>query len=1239
MITGADGTIRYVNPAFASITGYSPNEVVGQHPRMFRSGCEPESLYTHLWSVVRSGHVWNGAMLNRRKDGTVYEEDVRITPVLDGNGKIDGYIGIRRQVTGQRNAEQTQALLAAIVESSEDAIISYTPTGTVLTWNRGAESIMGYTAAQAVGMPVSGLVPADRSEKLQILFDQVRSGECVSQYQGLGLRRDGSTIHISVTACPIRNHLGEITAISTVVRDVTERQASDRTKAVLSSIVESSDDAIWSTGPDGRIAGWNHGAERMLGYSREEAVGAAAETLGLPAEHDRVSDAELRAKGGMRVEVSLSGATIRNAVGEPAGLSCIARDIGQRLAAERKLAESEARFRQIFENAPIGLAVTSLEKRFIQVNGSLCRMLGYSEEELLRTTWAQLTHPDDLELSRQRFRGLRNTDDYGVWDSEKRYIHRTGGVVWVRIRISTLRNSDGSPRCFVLHAEDITERRSADAALQESEERFRVMADSCPAMMWVTDAEGGNQFINRAYQEFCGADYDDPGGVKWQLLIHPEDTARCVREALRATRDRTRFSSDVRMRRADGEWRWITSVAEPRFSATGAFLGHVGIAQDITERKQAETLARQTSERLTLATRAGAVGIWEMNIAENRLVWDDQMFRLYGYDPGAGVDALRVWEAGVHPEDRQRCDREVQAVLSGVRDFDTEFRVRWPNGSTHTIRAIAQVQRDCSGQPLRVIGTNWDITALRNAAEELLLSNRKLAEANATANEMATEAARANAAKSRFLANMSHEIRTPMNGVIGTIQLLLKTDLTAEQEQYATVAERSGRALLHLIDDILDLSKIEAGRIVLEEVAFGLQDVLDEVVKTLRSLADQKGLRLDLHTAPEIPRGMSGDPHRLGQVLTNLVANAIKFTESGTIVVRAALDSAAGDRLTVRFSVTDSGIGIAPEQVRSLFSPFMQADSSTTRQYGGSGLGLAISKQLVEMMAGTIGVETVPGRGSTFWFTAVFGKVAETPAPAEPAPALVSRDRPTARILVAEDNAVNRLVILAQLKKLGYEGTAVNNGAEAVEALRKGGFDLVVMDCQMPLMDGFEAARRIRGSIDADLPIIALTAGALREDRARCLAEMNDYLSKPVSMDRLSEVLERWLRHSPKPVVRIPDSRECRNGSFDEAELLERLGDRRIAGLILKGFLEHVPLQLNRLREVLEHADTEGVLAQAHSLKGSAATVSAVGLCALAKAIENAGNEGRLDRCAGLAAQTEGEVEKFREAVQAGGWL
>jgi PAS domain S-box-containing protein len=1282
VITDALGAIQYVNPAFTALTGYPAEEVLGKNPRLLKSGRHSPAFYAELWSTLLSGRVWHGEVTNRRKDGALYDEEMRIAPVCDEQGVTTGYIAIKRDVTGRRARESAQAFLAAIVEHSEDAIVATTPAGTILTWNHGAEAIFGITAPQAIGQNVSLFIPPDRMSRMARFIDRVSHGEVLSNYEGICRRADGRRIHVSVTGFPISDPSGKVTATVALLRDSTERDLSEQklqeSEERFRTMADGTPSIMWVTGVTGEIEFVNRACREFFGITSEEVHGRRWQTVVRPDDqaayvaafersvrehlpfeaeaHGRRADGEWRFMGS-RAQPRFSPA------GEFMGHIGLCADITERRRAAQALLESEERFRAVFEHAPSGICVTGMDGRFIQVNMAFCRMVGYSEQELLGMPWSALTHPDDLESS-LRTKGKISRNPGGWEEAEKRYIHRNGSVVWVRIRLAVVLDSDAVPLCHLVHVEDITERRRAEQALQESEERFRIMADSCPIGIWVTDPQGETQFANGTYRNFCGIASDQVDQDQWKRLIHPDDGPEFLKAFDRALKDHKPFMAVWRLRRADGEWRWIESHAASRFSPDGEFLGLVGASKDITDRRQAEQALKASEEKFRQLAENIHEVFWMVNAAGAEILYISPAYeQIWGRSCQSLNENPMDWLDAIHSGDRERV-REIFAKQMQGEFVEMEYRIWTPDGQEKWIRNRSFPIRNESGQFTRIAGISEEITEQKRYESELIRARE--------------DADAANRAKSRFLANMSHEIRTPMNGVVGMNQLLLETSLTPEQRHFVEVAQDSGRTLLTLIDDILDLSKIETGKMVLENASFNLSHIVEDVARLLSLQAHAKELRLDVRVSPKIPRLLRGDAHRLRQVLTNLAANAVKFTERGAVTLHATLESARPSGATVRFSVADTGIGISQEQIPGLFSPFVQADASTTRRYGGTGLGLTISKQLVERMGGAIGVESRPGEGSTFWFTATFEHAAavepeprtgRTTVPDDsglrragpdvsdpgaisiPSPQGSSgelRSRHDERILVAEDNFTNREVILAQLRKLGYIAHAVSNGAEAVDTVQHGGYDLVLMDCAMPVMDGYEATHRIRQSEHARIPIIALTASAMAPDRERCLvAGMDDYLAKPVELPRLEKTLARWTQKSRRFPISAPKSgsRPTSQSSpqppdpavpvFAPDSLLRRLmGDRELAATVLQAFLGDAPLQIEHLRARLAAQDAPGARLHAHSLKGAAGNVGGEALRHAAAAIETAAAAGHLAEANRGMPDLEAKLLELKHAIE-----
>ena len=1165
----------------------------------------------------------------------------------------------------------------------------------------------------------------------------------------------------------VEQHDGKVSLVRGTFQDITERKRAEdlllAEKQFTEQALDAQHDTFFLFDPEsGKALRWNRAFRETSGYSDEEIDRLPAPATYYDAEDlerartatERVLRGEpatvemhLIRKDGSRIVTEYQAAPMADETGESKYIVAIGRDVRARKQAELALAEQEHRHRTILQTAMSGYCVFDTSGRLLEVNDTYCQMTGYDENELLsaRITDLDVAEPADKLLARMDAVMSRGEDRF-----ESKHRRKDGSVFDVEISVQYAGFGGGQ---FVAFLRDITQGNRAAAALRESEEIFSFLMEYSPVYVFFKDHNARSLRLSRNYEAMLGRPLEELLGKTMMELFPSELAETMIADDMRVLNDRQPVSVDEEL---NGRYYTTTKFpiivdGEPRYLA--------GYTTDVTDRKRAELALRERVKELTCLYALGKA-----------------------MQEGLSVDDL--------------CRRVVTQLQQAMRFEDlavpslevegTRFSAKRGDGPTHDLTADITVGNRACGRltvtyPIETAFLIPEEQELLNGIAELLSTWMQRKHANdallrsneqlAAATERAQEASRA---KSEILANVSHELRTPMNAVIGMISLVLETALTDEQRRYATVARSSAESLLRLLNDFLDLAKIEAGKVDIEILDFDLETVLDDMIASLAVRAYEQGLELTCTTESEVPRFLRGDPGRLRQILLNLLGNAVKFTPSGEVDVRVSVLSRTPGEVMLRFAVRDTGIGIPRDKIGSLFEKFAQVDSSTTRRFGGTGLGLAICTQLANLMGGKVDVESEEGRGSEFWLdlplatltsrpterpnfdspetylqgvrvlvvdhsararesicvrmrswgmrpheaadsstlfnllraasnekepyaivlvdallpgldgsalkreletnehlrrvnlvmmvplgaagtlgtmselgfcpqltkpvrskelmSVLASVLSERPGGAVAHKALVSTstqppmlgilaDR-EARVLVAEDNAVNQEVALSILDKLGAHAVAVANGFEAVEAFSSGSYDLILMDMRMPRVDGLEATRRIR-SLEATsetqrrIPIIAVTAQAVDLDREEFRAAgLDDYLPKPVTPQALLKVLLRWLpRPNATNAGATPDSCVADKQdaiSEDEKLVFNRqtlmtcvMNDEKLARRVLDVFFEDARHRMVVLESLLGARDSEGVARELHTFKGAAAVVGAERLCALVSGLES----------------------------------
>ncbi|MFQ4138201.1 PAS domain-containing protein [Nodosilinea sp. PGN35] len=845
----------------------------------------------------------------------------------------------------------------------------------------------------------------------------------------------------------------------------------------------------------------------------------------------------LRHEDGHYLWILDRGQAIWDEAGNPTRIIGSEMDITQRKRAELEAQTLKQQLEFVLSSSPAAIFTCQPAGDYATtfMSDNIVNVSGYTSAEFLSRPdfWTIHLHPEDAP---RLWAELPALFGQGHHVHEYRFLHKAGHYIWVRSELRLIRDAQGTPVEIVGYFADIGDRKAIEHQLRKSEAALAEAQRMVHLGSWEVDvATQQLSWSDELFQIFgFNPSEPEPAYAEHFNLIHPEDRDRLEQYVEQAMRQGTPYEIELRIFRADGSIGYLDARGKAKLDDQGQVTTILGTALDITERKVAELERQNLSNRLALALRSGAIGCWDWDIQQNTILWDERMYELYGATDSANAVPYEIWASSIHPDDRSVTEALLQQAVLGQAVYEPEFRVIHGDGSILHIKAYGMVVHDSEGHPKSMIGVNLDISERKRSETERQQAEDRLQQINEQLLLTNAELDRATRLKDEFLANMSHELRTPLNAILGLSEGLKEHvfgSLSDRQRQAVETIERSGTHLLDLINDILDLSKIEADKLELETALVSVQYLCESSLTFVRQLALSKGIGLSLECAPATP-DIVLDERRIRQVLINLLSNAVKFTPADGRVILWARAEARNGRNYLKLSISDTGIGIHPDDIAKLFQPFMQIDSSLSRHYSGTGLGLALVRKMVELHGGKVSVASKINQGSCFTLELPYLTESSRPAiatlcpPAQPntddrllgtegsaAPAVTQPAIETSLILLAEDNDMNVATVSSYLTALGYHLIYAKNGQVAVELAQTQSPDLILMDIQMPDMDGLEAMQLIRTDERCThIPIVALTALAMPGDRERCLAAgASHYLAKPFKMKELKGLIQQLL--------------------------------------------------------------------------------------------------------------------------------
>jgi PAS domain S-box-containing protein len=1214
IITDAHGCTEWINGGCNQIYGYSLEEMQGKKPGELLQGAETSLLTSKRMSeALAKGEVVNEIILNYHKNGEKRWIDLNITPVLNETGKVVRFISVGRNITLQKEAEhklqEQEAMLRALASNFPNGSISLLDQHLNFIFTGGnGYSRFGADPQQYIGKNMCETHPPEVVKVVEVHLPMVLNGESISHETSFG----GRIYHN--TYSPIKNEEGEVEEFVLAVTDISERKQMEETllrqKGLLNQAEAITHAGSWELDLANQKLFWSDEVFRICGYEpqsfevtferglevihkddQERALAAFQETIQTGKPYT-IEKRFVRKDGSLR-DILSTGKLITDEAGKPLTLFGVFQDI-----TESKVANEELR----------------RVKEMLDQTNKAARVGGWEyHPDSGKLLWSRITHrihevPKNYQPTLAKaLKFFKGTENRALLDKAWKHAFKTGegydlelkltthkgNTLWVRT-IGQAEIADGKVVRLFGAIYDIDQQKQTELALSEANEAYKTLIGTIEGIVWESvPATEQVTYISPRAESMLGYPlhrwYNQPGF--WESILHEDDREIAIAYSQKHFSLNQPYQHEYRIRKADGGVIWVRDMVNVVVEK-GATKKFRGIIIDITEQKKQvnqlrllESVVTHTKDAV-LITDAG-----DNPSGKQLIVYANEAFsQMTGYTPEEVIGKSPKFLQG--PNTNSRVLKTLGEAIGRWESIEVELLNYRKNGEEFWVNfAITPVAND-KGWFTHWVAIERDITEKRKA-EALLIQSKEAAES-------------ANKAKSEFLANMSHEIRTPLNGVIGYSDLLKSTPLDYSQEEYVQAIGSSARVLLEMVNDILDFSKIEAGKMELSLESTDLRLICSQALDIVRYPAEDKGLRLHLHISPEVPHFVRTDGVRLRQVLVNLLSNAVKFTAQGAVDLRVTnTGKSSKGKFLLRFEVQDTGIGIDPDNQTKIFSAFVQEDSSTTRKFGGTGLGLSISNKLLDLMGSEIQLKSTPGQGSTFWFDlhladgvasqvdeGTYSKISKTPS------------GEGIRLLIVEDNPINmrlaRSIVRALMPQV--EIREAENGYQALEIIKSEPIHLVMLDIQMPGINGYDTAKAIRKMEKSRqrIPIVAVTAGTLKGERAKCLAAgMDDYMTKPIDKAVVGDMLHRWAIKSSMDPQLIENAEALH---FDSEQLLERLNAQHD---IIRELLEMVPQVMDSTLKEMQKALKEKNLGQlkllAHRTKGNALNMSFHRLAQLAQ--------------------------------------